>query len=637
MGILRELFAKPVYGPDGQMGDVALPRTPTGYAKPQRYWLQAPPGGPHTLNGRPYRSGQFIPGTTLFQHRAKNPDAPIPYMPLTQPGPAQTQQDGTHALPIPATAGGQVQGAPQSVGGEPLALPGGAYPQGPSDLPPNPATGPQSPTNAPGTQNTPQAGQIPQPVPQGPQPLRTPGLAPQDAVIEAQSQMFAWTNYGALRDAYFQQNAVLDPVSGDVRSLILNTDAWNQLIPGFTGGNSGAVHQAARWLNDQLFREALRNQSGKGNGKMIVLADGAQAGPGTQDFLEVSEYPLVLEQAARDYPDLADKFDRARAAGMKPAYQYVDRPVQDAISTAVERAVADRLSGKPPKVQPLEALARTNLDARRVALEVLFRNPDVESTIIDHHNGARFQRRVLTDPREAANYLAQNLAEDEARMPRDIERAKQDLIKRQKLGEVPADVVTGFLGNGWEIRPPMQFANDAQPVNYSDAGFHAAIDENPLEATNHLVLADYLDERAGTEEERLHAQFRRGMGNWIQAGGLHHDPTSIPDRPWGLGLGVGPIPRNRYHPPSPVGALPEGVDLGANHLMPHDAGGIPETQGVVDLATGNARWRTYRDMERALLNNYAPLLMFRIAESERKQEAEYRARMREIRNQRPGG
>lgn len=474
MGVLSELFSKPVYGPDGQMGDVAIPRAPTGYARTGTpyHWLQAPPGGPHTLNGRQYRSGQFIPGTTLFQHRAKNPDAPIPYTPFTQPGPAQTQQDGTHALPVPATVGGQVQGAPQSVGGEPLALPGGAYPQGPSDLPPmgpgSAPTAPQMATNAPGTQNATQAGQIPQPVPQGPQPLRTPGLNPQDAVIEAQSQMFAWTNYGALRDAYFQQNAVIDPVSGDVRSLILNSDAWNQLIPGFTGGNSGAVHQAARWLNDQLFREALRNQSGKGNGKMIVLADGAQSGPGTKDFLEVSEYPLVLEQAARDYPDLADKFDRARAAGMKPAYQYVDRPVQDAISTAVERAVADRLSGKPPKIQPLEALAKTNLDARRVALEVLFRNPDVESTIIDHHNGQRFQRRVLTDPHEAAHYLAQNLAEDEARMPQDLERAKQDLIARQKKGEIPADLLTGWLGQGWEIRPPMRFANDVQPVHYEE-------------------------------------------------------------------------------------------------------------------------------------------------------------------------
>lgn len=467
MGILSELFSKPVYGPDGQMGDVALPKAPTGYANPQRYWLQAPPGGPHTLNGRQYRAGQFVPGTTLFQHRARNPDAPVPYTPMPQPGMGgtQQQQDGTHALPIPTTVGGQVQGAPQSVGGEPLALPGGAVPQGPSDLPP---TAPQMPQNAPGTQNATQAGQIPQPVPQGPQPLRTPGLNPQDAVIEAQSQMFAWTNYGALRDAYFGQNAVLDPVSGDVRSLILNSDAWNQLIPGFTGGNSGAVHQAARWLNDQLFREALRNQSGKGNGKMIVLADGAQAGPGTKDFLEVSEYPLVLEQAARDYPDVADKFDRARAAGMKPAYQYVDRPVQDAISTAVERAVADRLSGKPPKIQPLEALAKTNLDARRVALEVLFRNPDVESMIIDHHNGQRFQRRVVTDPREAAHYLAQNLAEDEARMPQDLERAKQDLIARQKKGEVPADVVSGFLGAGWEIRPPVRFANDVQPVRYEE-------------------------------------------------------------------------------------------------------------------------------------------------------------------------
>lgn len=51
------------------------------------------------------------------------------------------------------------------------------------------------------------------------------------------------------------------------------------------------------------------------------------------------------------------------------------------------------------------------------------------------------------------------------------------------------------------------------------AAFEANIDRNPLDATNHLVYADWLDENGQPEE----AAFRRSMGNWIhdKHEGLH--------------------------------------------------------------------------------------------------------------------
>jgi uncharacterized protein (TIGR02996 family) len=50
------------------------------------------------------------------------------------------------------------------------------------------------------------------------------------------------------------------------------------------------------------------------------------------------------------------------------------------------------------------------------------------------------------------------------------------------------------------------------------AAFESAIDANPLESTNHLVYADWLQERAETSEEHQEAEFRRKMGKWFQSG-----------------------------------------------------------------------------------------------------------------------
>jgi uncharacterized protein (TIGR02996 family) len=43
------------------------------------------------------------------------------------------------------------------------------------------------------------------------------------------------------------------------------------------------------------------------------------------------------------------------------------------------------------------------------------------------------------------------------------------------------------------------------------AAFESKIDENPLEASTHLVYADWLDENGEPDE----AAFRRSMGEWI--------------------------------------------------------------------------------------------------------------------------
>lgn len=49
----------------------------------------------------------------------------------------------------------------------------------------------------------------------------------------------------------------------------------------------------------------------------------------------------------------------------------------------------------------------------------------------------------------------------------------------------------------------------------TEPGFEKAIDENPLEATNHLVYADWHDDQGQHDE----AEFRRSLGNWLNGTG----------------------------------------------------------------------------------------------------------------------
>lgn len=433
---------------------------PSAYSRePLRYWMQSPPGGA-ILNGKEYRSGRFVPGTTMFTHggfanpkRNIQPEKPVLYDPAkygpVSYAPPSGQPDGTHALPMPATAPQAVQGAPQTVGGEPMFPSQGQQPQ-------------ESPQTAQGAPiGGLSVGAPPQVRPQaaGPQIQRTPGLSPEDQMVEAQSQMFAMQNYGQIRDLYFQGHVRTDPTSGDVRSLTIDSDGFKELLPGYTGMNGSAVGAAARYLSDQLFREALRNQTGKGNGKMMILSGSTSGSADTSvgDYLQTAEYPLVLDKVGSDYLALNRQFEEAQAAGMTPEFMYVDRAGSGALETAVEDAIERRQQGQPPQTDSLQKIAERNAQARRTALEVLFRNPNVKSTVVDEDGGYRFQRRLIVDRMEAAQYLAQRITEDEAELRAGgLERIKQDLIARHKAGEVGADVVTALLGDqSWNVRPPI--------------------------------------------------------------------------------------------------------------------------------------------------------------------------------------
>jgi uncharacterized protein (TIGR02996 family) len=127
--------------------------------------------------------------------------------------------------------------------------------------------------------------------------------------------------------------------------------------------------------------------------------------------------------------------------------------------------------------------------------------------------------------------------------------------------------------------------------------FEKAIDANPLESTNHLVYADWLDEQGEPEE----AAFRRAMGDW------YHKNSDIPRKMFPKGYQyVGP---EEFKWSSPLVTHPHtvaGRDLPTfvSHIPSYDMHVDPEPSdnSIPHYTYGGDRyyWKTYRGMESAL-------------------------------------
>ncbi len=120
------------------------------------------------------------------------------------------------------------------------------------------------------------------------------------------------------------------------------------------------------------------------------------------------------------------------------------------------------------------------------------------------------------------------------------------------------------------------------------ASFEKAIDDNPLEATNHLVYADWLQEQGEHEE----SEFRRAMGKWIGDGHLTFNVESYR-----------PVEVRRQRRSGAVGndplVFPEGVDW--SHVPTGIFGDLANDHlPRLNSMTGTLHTKSYRDMESAL-------------------------------------
>lgn len=117
----------------------------------------------------------------------------------------------------------------------------------------------------------------------------------------------------------------------------------------------------------------------------------------------------------------------------------------------------------------------------------------------------------------------------------------------------------------------MNYEDLNRVLRYSSVGreeFEKAIDENPLESTNHLVYADWLQENGEGEE----AEFRRALGEWVK-GHSPHQPHGNSERPWKVSKSD-PLPKGTYH------------------------------RDLMHPTWDYQRYRTYRELEQALQESF---------------------------------
>jgi hypothetical protein len=375
---------------------------PIEYRQPVMYKVAHAPVGGVTIQGKQFRGGQFIPAEVMAQ--------------------ASPQERA-------AVEGGSSRG-------KPLPPPGGAKlaepPQQPQSAPPAPAPPPGEPI------------------------IQSPGLSPADARLEVETQLFVRQNYPALRDAYLAKNGSVDAATGEVKSVSLNTDEWRELIPGYTGTNASPIHEAASWCNKQMLEEALVNMRNKGNNKFMVLAGGGGSGKGTAtgEYFTQAEFPIILDQVSDRMDKLIGKLGQAQANGFQPTYVFIDRPPEGAAGGIVGRALQQRQEGQIARTVNIDVGIKANIDSRITALNILRSSPDIEASVIDNRGG-RFKRRLITDRSEGIQYLEERIAEDLKAVEggKLNQKIRENILARHEAGEIPEDLVTGFLGPGW--KPPV--------------------------------------------------------------------------------------------------------------------------------------------------------------------------------------
>ena len=126
--------------------------------------------------------------------------------------------------------------------------------------------------------------------------------------------------------------------------------------------------------------------------------------------------------------------------------------------------------------------------------------------------------------------------------------------------------------------------------------FEKSIDANPLDATTHLVYADWLDEHDQPDE----AAFRRSMGGWMQdefsskiipgtpSGDRQHQRFGVPGYQWGVHV---------HHMPQWMR-----TSYGEQFWQPDQA---PTDRTRPLLHDLRFWWPSYRDMETAFRRYHA--------------------------------
>jgi hypothetical protein len=104
-----------------------------------------------------------------------------------------------------------------------------------------------------------------------------------------------------------------------------------------------AVHPAAQWIGDELFRRALKETVPAGKNSVVFTAGGNASGKSTAiDVAEAGEgFHVVLDSTFSNAEHARRLIDDALTAGQAISILYINRPLGDALKAMIERASTD--------------------------------------------------------------------------------------------------------------------------------------------------------------------------------------------------------------------------------------------------------------------------------------------------------
>lgn len=266
----------------------------------------------------------------------------------------------------------------------------------------------------------------------------TPGLSPESARLERDTQIRARDNYESFKQQYLEKNTVKD-AQGNTTSVLLNTDEWRPLFPEYKGTNSSDVHEASSYLNNRLYKETLEAQKGKGNNTIAFYAGGGGSGKGSavSQYFDESQYPIRLDGTFANYEKNLTKLQEAKAAGYNVEMIFVDRNPVAAYENVVNRALKTR------RTVQMDRAIEDNINAREGILKMIQDNPDIKVNIVDNNYG-KGEARLLKDRAEQIDFLSKNSYNKD-----EIRKTVYDATNaRIQSGEVPSDIAEGLVGKG---------------------------------------------------------------------------------------------------------------------------------------------------------------------------------------------
>jgi len=120
-----------------------------------------------------------------------------------------------------------------------------------------------------------------------------------------------------------------------------------------------AVHPAAQWIRDELFRRALRERAEAGHNRVVFTAGGNASGKTSTVAASGAETgaQIVLDSTFSNAEHAGRLVDDALRAGKAVTVHYVNRPLDEALKGMIERA------GSEGRVVTVDQLIRSQRGA----------------------------------------------------------------------------------------------------------------------------------------------------------------------------------------------------------------------------------------------------------------------------------